>query len=140
MKKLLIADDEDDVREIVSGLISSYLNELDIEIFEASSFDTAEELIAEIDFDLIIVDLCLSGARGIDLLKFVRNTAQRNVGRTGIEIAQMVREKNAKTKLIAITGLTDLISEKDSFELFDMVIEKPFDSDFPINVKKILEK
>ncbi len=140
MKKILIVDDENEVREIIYALLELHIDSSEVELFEASSFETAAELIEKNHFHLIITDLCLSGATGFDLMNFVRQTAQNKMTRTGIEIAAIASKKyGGTTKLLAITGLAELIDYSDSFTMFSKIIEKPFPDNFPDLVMDLLK-
>ena len=65
MKKILIIDDEHDIREVLEMLIEV---EFDVEIHQASNgFEGIEKLDSDIVYDLIICDMNMPRLRGIDV-------------------------------------------------------------------------
>jgi len=67
--KVLIIDDEGPVREVVS----LYLEGKDLEVANVRSTDGAKVLVERGQFDLVILDLVLAGARGTELLRLSKS-------------------------------------------------------------------
>jgi DNA-binding NtrC family response regulator len=63
-KKILIVDDEEDVRETVSDLLDMCDNDV------AADFETAKKLMGENQYDLAILDIM--GVRGYELLELTQ--------------------------------------------------------------------
>lgn len=81
MAKLLIVDDEDDVREFAA----SFFRKRNIEVISASSGEEALEILEKKKLNLILLDIRLTGIDGIETLK-------------------RIREKDKDTKVIMVTG------------------------------------
>lgn len=65
MKKILICDDEIDIREVLEMLIGV---EFDIEVYHADNGIEGIELLGKgINFDLIICDMNMPKAKGVDV-------------------------------------------------------------------------
>lgn len=107
LKTVLIVDDEESVREIVSEMIS----EMGYNVQSAESGEAALDLISRIDFDLVISDVKMDGMDGLTL-------------------AQRLRKKFPKLPLALMTahpsdGVYKMVQEK----LVDFLLLKPFQID-----------
>src|ERR1043165_6800349 len=69
-KKILVVDDEPSV----TGSLEMILSEAGYEVFIASTFKDSIKILGESRVDLVITDLRLSDATGIDLIKHVKQT------------------------------------------------------------------
>ena len=67
-EKLLIVDDDPDVREIVVSVLS----ELGYQVHEASSGEEALRLLETLDPDLLIIDFAMPGSNGAEVAQAVR--------------------------------------------------------------------
>ena len=75
-KKILVVDDEPSV----TGSLEMILSEAGYEVFIASTFKDSTKILSESRVDLVITDLRLSDATGIDLIKHVKqNTPEVEV-------------------------------------------------------------
>lgn len=67
-EKLLIVEDDDSLREVISAVLAAK----GYEVSEASAVDPALKLLKEKSFDLVLSDFKLPGKNGIDLLREIR--------------------------------------------------------------------
>lgn len=81
MAKVLIVDDEDDIREFATG----FFRRRKVEVITASSGEEALDAIQKKAPDLILLDIKLPGIDGIETL-------------------QRIREKNKDVKIVMVTG------------------------------------
>lgn len=109
MKKILVVDDEFQVREMISSMLKRYGYET---VTASNGFDAWEKIEKDV-FDLIITDLIMPEKQGMELI---------------IEL----RKINPSIKIIAITG-GGLLGVSDEYlevaEHFgaNKVLSKPFD-------------
>jgi response regulator RpfG family c-di-GMP phosphodiesterase len=101
---ILIVDDEPPIRKLLSLHLSQEYNCL-----TASSADEAAELLANGDFNLLITDITMPGA-------------------SGIELCQLVQKSSPETVVVMASGMTDIEYAIESMRhgAFDY-ITKPFD-------------
>ncbi len=106
-KRILIADDEEDITWIISRCLTNL--GLDLEIQCALNGDDAFELLQQRAFDLIVSDI-------------------RMPGRDGLELTMAARQLYPGTKVIIMTayGSSDVMARTDALGGF-FYIEKPFD-------------
>ena len=107
-KKILIADDEPDILEIVSYNLANTAVE-DYEVFTAKNGNEAIEKAKQLNPDLIILDVMMPG-------------------KTGVEVCQILRTQEAfkKTLIIFLTALNDESSHIKGLETgADDYISKP---------------
>jgi CheY-like chemotaxis protein len=103
-KKILIVDDEVDLREIVA----SELEFAGATIFQAENVLSAQEILDQQQVDLIVSDIRMPGATGIDLLKYIKSRDVKS------------------PPIILITGFAD-ITLQDAYHLgAEALINKPF--------------
>ncbi|MFK3937813.1 response regulator [Alkalihalobacillus sp. NPDC078783] len=69
MKKVLVADDE----EVLRMLITDTLEDLDLEVHEASDGQEALDLVHEHDFDLLVLDYMMPERTGLEVIEHVRS-------------------------------------------------------------------
>ena len=103
MPKLLIVDDETDIREFAKRFFSKR----NINVFTASGGGEALELIEKEKPNLVLLDI---------------NMEQM----TGLEVLKRLREKNDQTKVIMVTGVNDQNVVKEISDLgIEGYIHKP---------------
>ena len=68
MARVLVVDDDRAIRIAVR----KYLSDADHEVTAAEDAEEAERLFEEHDFDVVVADIILPGASGLDLLKRIR--------------------------------------------------------------------
>lgn len=103
-KKILVVDDEADLRDVVSSIL---LNE-GAELQEAGSGDVAQDMIGKTPYDLIISDVRMPGSDGVSLLKYVRST-------------------HPNTKFVMFTGFAEALEAQTAYELgANGFLAKPF--------------
>lgn len=103
-KTILVVDDEADLREIVA----SEFEFLEAKVFLAANVSEAKRVLQSEDIDLIVSDIRMPGASGIDLLSFIKN------------------ENMNFPPIILITGFAD-ISIEDALNLgAEALLSKPF--------------
>jgi len=83
-EKLLIVDDDCDVRDIVSGVLS----ELGYEVQEVPHGEAALAVLDRFDPDLLIIDFAMPGMNGA-------------------ETAQAIRRRNARLPILFLSGFAD---------------------------------
>jgi len=106
--KILVVDDEQEI----CALTKSFLARRDFDVFTATTQEQALDIISRENPKLVLLDLCLGGASGIDVL-------------------QKIREINQKVKVVMVTGLEDEESVRQARSLgVDDFIRKPFSVDF----------
>jgi DNA-binding response OmpR family regulator len=104
MSRILVIDDQSDVR----AMISIVLRVQHFEIVEAASAAAGLKAFENSSFDLVIVDIFLQGTNGFDLIR-------------------MMRERVPRLPIVAISGMTTLDFVSASPELSDVVcLQKPF--------------
>lgn len=127
---ILLIEDE----EILRFTFKSFLTKAGHEVVTAEDYDSALEVISEIELDLIIADIILKGHTGLDILRKVKTQGKRIpvimiTGKPSIETAsEAVRlgaydyltkpvEKNALLRVVGLAFKYKAVSdEKDHIE------------------------
>ncbi len=93
MPKLLIVDDESDIREFAK----SFFKKRGIEVFTASGGRQALEIIAKENPNLVLLDVRMEEMTGIEALRELRkiNTVTKVVMVSGVEDEEIVSEAKA---------------------------------------------
>ena len=65
---ILVVDDDDGIR----SLVKKYLNEKNFLVTTADSAENAAEKIKIVKFDLIILDIMMSGKSGLEFIKNIK--------------------------------------------------------------------
>lgn len=104
-KIALVIDDEPDVVEVVKHCLK---NELHYLVLSATDPKTAVDLASNYLFDLLILDL------------FMPNL-------DGLQVLELVRQKQPAVKVMVITGLYEKYQERLKQSRIDKIIEKPFE-------------
>ncbi len=104
-KQLLFLEDEGYVTERVEGILAAFPH---FEVTRLGDAEKARELLDEKPFDVVITDIYLRGA-------------------SGLELSFKAREKNKDACVIIITGLdnVDLAAKAVSEGAFDFVVKPP---------------
>ena len=116
MKTILIVDDEEDVRNIVSIRLA---NNPDFRILEAANGHDALELAKRQRPDLVILDWLMPGFDGMEVLKALRASAEL----TAIPVIMMTvkAEQSAQAEGYAMGVMAYLIKPFDSDTLTETV-------------------
>ena len=115
--EILVVDDEPDVRDA----LKTFLRNHGYRVMVAQSGEEAVKLLAENNFDLIMLDVVLPGMSGLDVMDYVS-------------------DNNLSTLIIVMTGFASTDSAVESFRkrAYDYLI-KPFNfPDLMIRVKNAL--
>jgi DNA-binding response OmpR family regulator len=117
--RILFVDDDAELREIVKDQLTAAGYELD----EAIDGETAITKLTKEDYDLILLDITMPGATGMDVLKFIK-------------------EKSLECRVIMLTGMVGLSVAIDSLKLgADDYITKPYHMEYLLaSIKRSLEK
>ena len=115
---ILVVDDDDGIR----SLIKKYLNENNFLVTTSSSAENAQEKVSIIKFDLIILDIMMSGKSGLDF----------------------IRENKSKidTPIILLTAKAEVVDRVGGLEMgADDYLPKPFEpKELILRIKNILNK
>ena len=115
---ILVVDDDEGIR----SLIKQYLNENNFLVTTSDSAENAEEKISIIKFDLIILDVMMTGKSGLDFIK--QNKSRIN------------------TPIILLTAKGEAENRVEGLELgADDYLPKPFEpKELTLRIKNILNK
>ncbi len=118
MAKILIADDEPEIRD----MIKEYLDFAEYEYKEASDGLLAQTMLKQDSFDLVILDIMMPGIDGISVLKELR--------------------KNSDTPVILLTARSDEYDKLLGFEMgADDYLAKPFSpKELLARIKSVLRR
>ncbi|MBI4300312.1 MAG: response regulator [Chloroflexi bacterium] len=117
--RILVVDDEESIREIVSRK----MQQCGYECWSAPSADIALELIDDLPFELLIVDILMPGASGIEILRYVQGSYP-------------------ETAVVLVTAVNDTHTAVEAMKMgaYDYVT-KPFNLDaLAMTVNRALEK
>lgn len=107
MRKILIVDDEPDVRRTVAGVFSGLY-----EVLEAGDGREALEILSAEEPSVVLLDFSLPGMSGIDFLRLHRDQGRR-------------------TAIIMLTCEQDLEVARQALELGAVeFVTKPFETDY----------
>lgn len=102
-KNILVTDDEDDLREI----ISSELKYFGANVFESCNVKEAKKILDANNMDLVISDIRMPGESGLHLL-------------------QDIKKRKSTLPVILITGYADFELDEVYDQGVDLLISKPF--------------
>jgi len=102
-EKLLIVDDDSDVRDIVC----SFLSELGYEVQEVPHGEAALAVLDRFDPDLLIIDFAMPGMNGA-------------------ETAQAIRRRNARLPILFLSGFADTTALEAAVGEEAAILRKPF--------------
>lgn len=93
MSKLLIVDDESDIREFAK----SFFKKRGIDVSTASGGKGALDIIAAENPDLVLLDVRMEEMTGVDVLKILRKTNQTTkvIMVSGVEDEETIKEAKA---------------------------------------------
>jgi len=115
MAKILIVDDQSSIRELLSHI----LRKVSTTVITSHSLEDARTAISNHAFDLVISDLRLNRAKGME----------------GFELLSYVREVSPQTKVIIMSGFGTEAVKNEAYELGAMCfLEKP------INISHLYSK
>jgi len=118
MRKILLAEDEEHIREAVK------LN-LELEGYQVSALSNGKEavqLASKQDFDLIILDVMLPGANGF-------------------EASKLIKQQKPQTPILFLTALSDSNNRIQGLKLADDYLPKPFNlEELILRVKNLLKR
>ena len=115
---ILMVDDDEGIR----SLVKKYLNENNFLVTTADSAENASEKVKIIKFDLIILDIMMSGMSGLDFIN--------------------EHKKNLDTPIILLTAKGEASERVEGLELgADDYLSKPFEpKELILRIKNILKK
>ncbi len=106
-KKVLIVDDEPDIREVLDIVLSMH----DYEVTAANGGDAAIEIfLKDNNFSCVITDVRMPNGNGLKVLK-------------------AVKEKSPETPVLIVSGHSDVGEEEFVAQGAHCFIQKPFDTD-----------
>jgi len=115
---ILVIDDDEGIR----SLIKQYLNENNFLVTTSDSAENAEEKISIIKFDLIVLDVMMTGKSGLDFIK--------------------QNKSKIDTPIILLTAKGEAENRVEGLEIgADDYLSKPFDpKELTLRIKNILDK
>ncbi len=115
---ILVVDDDEGIR----SLIKQYLNENNFLVTTSDSAENAEEKIAIIKFDLIVLDIMMTGKSGLDFIK--------------------QNKSKIDTPIILLTAKGEAENRVEGLEIgADDYLPKPFEpKELTLRIKNILNK
>ncbi|MCU0452882.1 MAG: response regulator [Bacteroidetes bacterium] len=115
--RILVVDDEDALRTV----LSSELEGEGYHVRSAADGQEALNILGDQEFDLILLDIKMPNVDGFEVLKFVK-------------------ERQAKTKVVMLTGFADLKNAIESKKLgAEDFVSKPYDLvDLLTTVERVL--
>ena len=115
---ILVVDDDDGIR----SLVKKYLNEKNFLVTTADSAENAAEKIKIVKFDLIILDIMMSGKSGLEFIK--------------------EHKKKLDTPIILLTAKGEAKERVEGLEIgADDYLPKPFEpKELVLRIKNILDK
>jgi len=115
---ILVVDDDDGIR----SLVKQYLNENNFLVTTSNSAENAEEKVSIIKFDLIILDVMMSGKSGLDFIKH--------------------NKTRLDTPIILLTAKGEIEDRVGGLEIgADDYLPKPFEpKELTLRIKNILNK
>lgn len=120
MKKLLIVDDNDDLRYSIKRILCDSI--LDLEIYEAKDGKECLDHLKNDSFDLILLDIMMPVMDGWTTAAHIRDN-----------------EKTQGISIIFMTAQTDSVSKEIGLITAKDYIEKPFDNeDFIKRINKVI--
>ncbi|MCZ6775021.1 MAG: response regulator [Ignavibacteria bacterium] len=118
-RKVLVVDDEDALRTVLSGELTSE----GYDVGTAADGDDAISTLQKQTFDLVLLDIKMPRMHGFEVLKFVK-------------------EKHPETKVVMLTGFADLKNAIESKKLgAEDFVSKPYDLvDLLTTIERVLSE
>ena len=118
-RKVLVVDDEDALRTVLSGELTSE----GYDVGTAADGDDAISTLQNQTFDLVLLDIKMPRMNGFEVLKFVK-------------------EKHPETKVVMLTGFADLKNAIESKKLgAEDFVSKPYDLvDLLTTIERVLSE
>ena len=118
-RKVLVVDDEDALRTVLSGELTSE----GYDVGTAADGDDAISTLQKQAFDLVLLDIKMPRMHGFEVLKFVK-------------------EKHPETKVVMLTGFADLKNAIESKKLgAEDFVSKPYDLvDLLTTIERVLSE
>ncbi len=118
-RKVLVVDDEDALRTVLSGELTSE----GYDVGTAADGDDAISTLQKQTFDLVLLDIKMPRMNGFEVLKFVK-------------------EKHPETKVVMLTGFADLKNAIESKKLgAEDFVSKPYDLvDLLTTIERVLSE
>jgi len=118
MAHILVVDDDNEIR----SLVKQYLNENNFLVTTSDSAENASEKVKIIKFDLIVLDVMMSGKSGLDFIK--------------------ENKKSINTPIILLTAKGEANERVEGLEIgADDYLPKPFEpKELTLRIKNILDK
>jgi two-component system phosphate regulon response regulator OmpR len=115
---ILVVDDDDGIRT----LVKQYLNENNFLVTTSNSAENAEEKVSIIKFDLIVLDVMMTGKSGLEFIK--------------------LNKSKIDTPIILLTAKGETEDRVDGLEIgADDYLSKPFEpKELILRIKNILNK
>ncbi|MCK9279782.1 MAG: ATP-binding protein [Melioribacteraceae bacterium] len=107
-KRILIAEDDSILRELLRDLLASY----DYEIIECSTGEEVINLLGKIDINLFIIDHQMPGITGINCIEEIRNS---NIDKPIILATGAISKSEEKT--IETLGISDVFKKPYVFDI-----------------------
>ncbi|MFB3906044.1 MAG: response regulator [Acidobacteriota bacterium] len=131
MTRVLVVDDEAGIRLTLARLLKQ--DGYDVEVAEDA--DSARKLISNQSFDVVISDIILGQVSGVDLLRYVRQTAP------DVPVVMMTGEPTLETAIEAVrAGAYDYLSKPFNRDLIRRVVAKAAAVKALIDEKRRLEE
>lgn len=114
--QIAICDDEHIICNLIEGLVKKWAEKADIQV-KISIFSSAESFLFTYEedksFDILLLDIEMPGTNGVDL-------------------AQIIREKNKAIQIVFITGYMDYIAQGYDVEALNYLLK-------PVNEEKLFQ-
>jgi len=119
MYKILVVDDDKDMRDSIVEILSAD----DFELIAAENGESALELIKEISFDLVVLDLLMPGI-------------------SGMEVLPLIKRESPSTQVIMVTAFSTIDNAVEAMRKgADDYITKPFKiNELRMTVRKCQEQ
>ena len=116
-KKVLILDDEEDIRE----LLDMALEEVDCKCIMSSTIKESSSILAREKVDLVFIDLAVADGSGVELVQ------------------EIVDNYNTPPKMVVYSGYLAVAGDDPVLNKIDALIEKPCSNEEIVStVKKLL--
>lgn len=116
MKRILVVDDEENIRRLLMLTLED-LEEQEVEILQAQNGEVALTLINEYDIDLVYLDVMMPKKDGYEVCEIIRKSKGRD-----------------KIYIVLLTAKGQEFDKKKGIEVgANLYLTKPFDPEFLLN-------